>query len=142
MLEHIFVYGSLMHLGGHEMGLKLAAEADYLGPATTAGRLYRLSWYPVAKDAAAPGDVLHGAVYRLRTPAASLVWLDAYEGITQDASSAAEGDKFFRTVRDVTLADGRTLAAHIYFYRPERPEAARIASGSWLQEKAIGTHNR
>jgi gamma-glutamylcyclotransferase (GGCT)/AIG2-like uncharacterized protein YtfP len=137
MLDFLFVYGSLMHQVGHEKGLRLQSEADYLGPAKVPGRLYRLSWYPVAKDAAGPRDVLHGAVYRLRTPAESLIWLDAYEGITQDPSSAADEDEFFRTERIATLANGKALPVFIYFYRPERPESERIASGSWLIEKGI-----
>jgi gamma-glutamylcyclotransferase (GGCT)/AIG2-like uncharacterized protein YtfP len=137
MLDRLFVYGSLMHVVGHEMGAKLAREADYLGPASTPGRLYRKSWYPVALDAASPADILHGAVYRLRTPETSLVWLDAYEGITQDGTSAVEQDNYFRAVRDVTLTDGTKLEAFIYLYHHEQPESARIPSGSWLIEKGL-----
>jgi gamma-glutamylcyclotransferase (GGCT)/AIG2-like uncharacterized protein YtfP len=133
MLDLIFVYGSLRPDIEHPMSDKLAAEAEWLGRATVPARLYRMSWYPVAKPAVAPDDVMVGDMYRLKKPAESLVWLDAYEGITQDGSSAAEPDAYYRTeVEALMAADRRTLSAWIYFSRIERPETARILSGDWL----------
>ncbi|MFB8786923.1 gamma-glutamylcyclotransferase family protein, partial [Pasteurella multocida] len=75
---HLFVYGTLMSHTRTAKALRLGRAAELIGPATLRGLLYRISWYPGLVE----GDGrVHGEVHRLKDPAASLVWLDAYESI-------------------------------------------------------------
>ena len=46
MNPHLFVYGSLVAAAAHPKGARLRQEALFLGPATIAGRLYRVTWFP------------------------------------------------------------------------------------------------
>lgn len=123
----IFVYGTLMSHTGTPKARQLMAEADSLGPATIAGRLYRIDWYPglVAGDGRVQGEV-----FRLRTPAASLVWLDAYEGIVL-GDAGSNRNEYERVRRPVTLADGRTIEAWVYLYLRDTSTATPVADGRW-----------
>ena len=127
----IFVYGSLKTALAHPMGERLRREATLEGTATVHGRLYRVSWYPGLKPSAGPRDLVHGEVYRLADPMASLAWLDEYEGISRGALSAGEADEYMRTETQATLATGEKLPVWIYFYERPLDEAARVADGNW-----------
>ena len=89
----LFVYGSLLTALDHPMGRRPRAEAALLGPATVRGRLYRVSWYPGFVPGGRDDDVVHGEVYRMADPTASLAWLDEYEGIARGALSAGLADE-------------------------------------------------
>ena len=54
----LFVYGTLLSSVDHPMARRLGREADLLGPATFAGRLYRVSWYPGMVDGGERDGVL------------------------------------------------------------------------------------
>jgi gamma-glutamylcyclotransferase (GGCT)/AIG2-like uncharacterized protein YtfP len=132
----IFVYGSLLSAAAHPMGIRLRTEASLIGSASIQGRLYRISWYPGVVESDEPSEQVHGEVYRLNDPAASLCWLDAYEGITRDATSVTTPDEYERAERQVHLAaSGDNIKSWIYLYR--RPVAAHehIASGRWETAK-------
>jgi gamma-glutamylcyclotransferase (GGCT)/AIG2-like uncharacterized protein YtfP len=113
------------------MGDRLAAEADLIGPATLPGRLYAVSWYPGAVEGEFGDDVVHGTAFKLRTPDATLVWLDEYEGISQAAASARRSTEYVRVRRIVTLSDGRAAAAWVYVYTRSVAGKIRIESGRW-----------
>jgi gamma-glutamylcyclotransferase (GGCT)/AIG2-like uncharacterized protein YtfP len=127
----LFVYGSLLAAAGHPKGARLRQEALLVGPASMAGRLYRVSWYPAVRPAESADDRVHGEVYRLADPARALGWLDEYEGISPGAQSVAAADAYERAERDVRLANGDTLRAWVYLYRRTLPEDGFIASGHW-----------
>jgi gamma-glutamylcyclotransferase (GGCT)/AIG2-like uncharacterized protein YtfP len=131
MLDLIFVYGSLVSAIAHPQGERLRREADLLGPATLPARLYRVSWYPAIVKSEEPGDLVHGEVYRLRTPDSTLAWLDEYEGITRGATSVTSPNEYERVAAAVDLAAGGNFDAWVYLYL--RPTAAleRVASGRW-----------
>lgn len=131
MNPHLFVYGSLVTTAGHPQGHRLRQEALLVAPATLAGRLYRVSWYPALRPAETATDRVHGEVYRLSDPVKSLAWLDQYEGITQGGDSAAASDEYSRVEHPVTLANGDSLSAWVYQYRRVLPETARVADGVW-----------
>lgn len=127
MSDLLFVYGTLMSHTGTAKAQQLMAEADSLGPATIAGTLYRIDWYPGLVEG--EGRV-HGEVFRLRSAAASLVWLDAYEGIVP-GDERENRNEYVRVRRPVTLADGRTLEAWVYLYVRDVGTSSPVADGRW-----------
>lgn len=128
---HLFVYGSLVTAAGHAQGARLRQEAMLVGPATIAGRLYRVSWYPALRPAAVSTERVHGEVYRLADAIKSLAWLDDYEGISAGGTGSLAADEYQRAKRDVTLADGGVISAWVYLYQLMVPEAARVVDGRW-----------
>ena len=131
MNSHLFVYGSLMTALAHPMGARLRAEATLVGPATIAGRLYRVSWYPGLRPAVTPTDIVHGELYRLSDPAMTLVWLDEYEGITRGAISVTLPDEYQRAEAPITCSDGTGLTAWVYVHQRPIDAAALIPDGRW-----------
>ena len=114
----------------HPQGTRLRQESVLIGPATIAGRLYRVSWFPALRPATGADDHVHGEVYRLADPARSLTWLDAYEGITP-GRNGAEGGSYLRPERSVHLATGGTLTVWVYEYQRPLPEAGYVEDGIW-----------
>jgi gamma-glutamylcyclotransferase (GGCT)/AIG2-like uncharacterized protein YtfP len=108
------------------MGLWLAGCAVWAGPAAIGGVLYRVSYYPglVAGEGRVQGDV-----YALPGAERSelLARLDAFEGCT-----GGKDDEYRRTVNVVTMADGRTLEAWVYWYEGETAGLGPVAGGDWL----------
>lgn len=128
MTDLIFVYGSLIRAIAHPMGERLRREAEFVAPASVAARLYKVSWYPAVKLG---GGVVHGEVYRLAAPAATLAWLDEYEGITPGPTGVAQSDEYERRVVPVTLDNGATVDAWIYLYRRPIDGVPEVVSGRW-----------
>ena len=131
MQSHLFVYGSLLSAAKHPNGARLRSESLLIGPATIAGRLYRVSWYPALRPAVAANNRVHGEVYKLTDAAGTLAWLDEYEGITQGPGSGAAADEYARAEQLVVLASGATLTVWVYLYQRMVPEAGWIADGLW-----------
>jgi gamma-glutamylcyclotransferase (GGCT)/AIG2-like uncharacterized protein YtfP len=125
----LFVYGTLMAAAGHRMGARLARESRLLGPATIQGRLYDLGRYPGLVPSEDAGDAVHGEVVVLADPAASLRWLDAYEGI---APGREEQSEYERVERPVRLATGAAVIAWAYVYRSAVSAGRRVPGGRWL----------
>jgi gamma-glutamylcyclotransferase (GGCT)/AIG2-like uncharacterized protein YtfP len=128
---HLFVYGSLLSAESHEMGRRLAREAVLVGAATLPGRLYQISWYPGVVDSSAPGELVHGEVFRLIDPAAALAWLDRYEGVTGGPAGGTARGEYARVERTVALATGEQLAVWVYLYQRDASGKRRIESGRW-----------
>jgi gamma-glutamylcyclotransferase (GGCT)/AIG2-like uncharacterized protein YtfP len=130
--SHLFVYGTLMSAATGPLGRaerqRLQRQGESLGPATMTGRLYDLGRYPglVAGDDA--GHIVHGEVYALRDPAASLRWLDAYEGTAPGDHDTSE---YRRSTRQVRLADGAELTAWVYLYARDPANARLLSDGRW-----------
>jgi len=127
MTPLLFVYGTLLPDDRGAYGAveraRLAAEADLVGLASTRGALLDLGDYPGLVE----GDgVVHGAVYRLRDPAHTLAWLDAYEGVT-----GGHGDEYVRCVCEVTVATKDYGSCWTYCYLQFKVDAAPIESGRW-----------
>lgn len=131
--EHLFVYGTLVSNAidpmGREPRARLSVESTLIGPASTLGRLFDLGRYPGLVDGFCDGATVHGEVVRLHDAAASLSWLDAYEGI--EAPDTA-GSEYRRVVRPVTLAGGTPLDAWLYLYVRLPLGLSRIVGGRWL----------
>lgn len=129
MTNCIFVYGSLLQAMAHPKGEQLRREAALIGAATVPGRLYKVSWYPAIRLDSA--GLVHGEVYRMRTPAETLAWLDEYEGITPGPTGVAASDEYERAEVTATLRDGGPVSVWIYLYRRPVDEALRVSSGRW-----------
>lgn len=128
MNPHLFVYGTLMSHTGTEKARALMAEAHSLGAATISGALYRISWYPGLVEGA---GLVHGEVFKLRDPARSLIWLDAYEGIVP-GDGPENRNEYERVERSVRLASGADLTAWVYLYRADITGCAPVADGRWM----------
>ncbi len=132
MIPHIFVYGTLLCGARHPMGARLARESRLLGEATIQGRLYSLGRYPGLVESGDPADVVHGEVYTLNSPAATLAWLDAYEGI----SGHAADNEYERCARVVHLASGTGVTTWVYLYRAPVTGRAAVAGAQWTSRRA------
>jgi gamma-glutamylcyclotransferase (GGCT)/AIG2-like uncharacterized protein YtfP len=131
MNPHLFVYGSLISSVAHSMGERLRRESILLGPARLQGRLYQVDWYPGVVLSDDTADIVHGEAYRLIAPAASLAWLDEYEGIARGPSSVTARDEYIRTQTPVALDGGGELLVWIYLYQRDVGRLARVMSGRW-----------
>lgn len=130
-MNHLFVYGSLLSGIPNVMGRRLRAEALFLGTGRAAGRLYRVSWYPGAKETENPLEVVQGELYRLASPVHTLAWLDDYEGIAPGQLSAADANEYARVATRVARPDGTSVMAWIYYHQRPLPPSAFIADGIW-----------
>jgi len=125
--QYLFVYGTLMAATRHPMAQRLARESRLVGNGTIPGRLYDLGSYPALVETVEGDGEVHGEVRALNNPAASLPWLDAYEGIVPGRDSEYE-----RVARRVRLEDGGEVTALVYLYRAPVTGRRLIESGSWL----------
>src|SRR5262245_43721875 len=129
MNPHLFVYGSLLSSIGHPSGERLRNEARLLGAASMPGRLYRVGWYPGLVEAAAGDSRVHGEVYALNDPVASLAWLDEYESIEPGKEASNE---YVRAERALQLASGQDIAAWVYLYQWDVTGVQLVADGRWV----------
>jgi gamma-glutamylcyclotransferase (GGCT)/AIG2-like uncharacterized protein YtfP len=109
---YLFVYGTLMTrtrglLGAGERA-RLQREGENLGAATIAGRLIDLDAYPGLVEPAAPGDVVHGELFRLDRPVEVLSWLDSYEEVAPEPTPKEE---YARVLMTVHLPSGEEVRA-------------------------------
>jgi gamma-glutamylcyclotransferase (GGCT)/AIG2-like uncharacterized protein YtfP len=115
----IFVYGTLRSEFSGEYALLLRANAEFLGPATVRGSIYRVAHYPGYREE--PDGVVYGEIYRLREPKQGdiekiLARLDDYEG--EEFERMRIGDWW------------------IYRYVGPVAEERRIESGDFLKPSA------
>jgi gamma-glutamylcyclotransferase (GGCT)/AIG2-like uncharacterized protein YtfP len=126
MLDLLFVYGTLMRGFDHPMARLLEQNAEFLGEAHSAGRLYLVRHYPGLVDSGDPADVVFGQLFRLPRPCDLLAKLDDYEGCGE---AAAPPHEFIRTTRPVVAADGTAHQAFVYLYNWPLDGLPRIADG-------------
>ena len=124
----LFVYGTLRRAASHPMH-RLLLPATFIGAGTFQGRLYDLGSYPGAVPSADPADRVHGEVYRLHDPVATLARLDHYEGC---AETDAPPTEYIRAVADIALPAAGFVRAHLYLYQRPTDTLRRLASGDYL----------
>ena len=132
MNDLVFVYGTLMLSSGHPMGIKLAAEADFIGDAQVQGRLYDFGKWPGLYLSEEASEVVHGEAWRLRSPE-SLDWMDEYEGIRPDVAQP----EYERILHKITLEKRGVATASLYAYRWPIDYHPRILSGRWVERAAF-----
>jgi gamma-glutamylcyclotransferase (GGCT)/AIG2-like uncharacterized protein YtfP len=132
MNARLFVYGTLLTAAGHAMGARLRREARLLGAASMPGRLYSLGRYPGLVEApdiqGLVQSLVHGELYALNTPAVTLRWLDAYEGILPHKP---DRNPYARVERPVRLPSGETLSAWVYVYLRSVKARPEVPGGRW-----------
>lgn len=124
--EHLFVYGTLKRSFSHPMHALLVQYAEFAGPATLCGRMYRVAHYPgvVASDDSA--HIVHGELYVVTQPQALFDILDDYE---ECSSAHPQPHEYVRKRFPVCLPDGRVLQAWVYLYAREVAGLEFIVSG-------------
>jgi gamma-glutamylcyclotransferase (GGCT)/AIG2-like uncharacterized protein YtfP len=129
--DRLFVYGTLMRGFDHPMARLLSANADFLGPATCRGRLYRVKHYPGLVLSDDPADLVFGELYRLRQRDAMLREFDMYEACGEGFAQPTE---YLRKMLQVALEDGAASEAWTYVYNWPVTNFPRIASGRFLED--------
>jgi gamma-glutamylcyclotransferase (GGCT)/AIG2-like uncharacterized protein YtfP len=123
--ELVFVYGTLRRGGSNAFRMD---GAEFVGPATVGGVLYRISWYPgLVLDGE---DRVFGEVYQVGPEL--LRALDEFEGL---AAGEIEGSEY-RRVRVEAVQSGhpaeKRVEVWIYEWTGPVEGKNRIKSGDWL----------
>jgi gamma-glutamylcyclotransferase (GGCT)/AIG2-like uncharacterized protein YtfP len=109
-VDLLFVYGTLRSEFDNPYAKLLRSQAELVRPMTIMGSLFRIAHCPGYRPE--PPGVVHGELYRLTDPDATLRILDEYEGPEYER----------------VLIDG---VGWIYQYRAQPPDWVRIASGDF-----------
>ena len=126
----LFVYGSLMQGSSVPEALRFHQEATFLERGSLPGRLYALDGYPGAiYDSANREERIHGEIWRMHDPDATLAWLDGYEGCSP---ADAEPHEFVRRILPVAPEEDYHLACHVYLYNRFVDGRTLIPSGRWV----------
>jgi gamma-glutamylcyclotransferase (GGCT)/AIG2-like uncharacterized protein YtfP len=125
----LFVYGTLRRGSGTEMHRRLAAEAEFVSPATFRGRLFLVGDYPGAALSDTATDIVHGDLYHLDQPETSLDWIDQYERCGDRFPAPQE---YIRRIAPVCLPDGSVRQAWLYLYNHPVEGFTRLSSGDFL----------
>ena len=128
MADFVFFYGTLMAGFDRRRRAGIDNKLTYRGRGSIRAALFDLGLYPAAVPA--PEGVVWGEVYEMTEPDAVLVALDDIEGYRPD-----DPDKtlYARSHADVTMPDGNSERAWVYFYNAPLGRAPRIASGDYLE---------
>jgi gamma-glutamylcyclotransferase (GGCT)/AIG2-like uncharacterized protein YtfP len=126
----LFVYGTLMRGYAHPMARLLSANADFLGPASCQGQLYKVKHYPGLVLSGDAADIAYGELYRLRAVDDMLREFDMYEAC---GAGFPEPTQYLRQMLSVTLSDGGTREAWTYIYNWPVAGLTWIESGRFLQ---------
>lgn len=126
MSEHLFVYGTLKRSFSHPMHALLVQHAQFSGPATLCGRMYRVAHYPGVVLSDDPAQVVVGELYRVTDAPALFRALDDYEECTPAHPAPHE---YVRAQCPVRLPDGTVLQAWVYLFARDVSVLPVIASG-------------
>lgn len=125
-LRLLFVYGTLRPGFAGAEAMRLKQEARHLGPAWVHGRLYHVTGYPGL--VAHHGDRVHGDLMAMDDPAATLAWIDDYEGC---AVSSPQPQEYQRTAMIAQSSCGPKLA-WTYVYALPADDLPLIVGGEFL----------
>jgi gamma-glutamylcyclotransferase (GGCT)/AIG2-like uncharacterized protein YtfP len=128
--KHLFVYGTLRRGLPDLNGWQKKFGAKLIGQGSIRAGLYNLGKYPGALPS--QSHRTHGEVYRLENPATALKQIDRYEEYDEK-----EKDKslYIRRPVTVTLRDGKTVVAWVYFYNGTIPKSKLIPGGRFKRRK-------
>lgn len=128
----LFVYGSLRRGFHHAAYEYIRRYFEFVSDATVPGILYDMGEYPAAVPADTAAKII-GELYRIRE-IDEFDWaigqLDDYEGVHPEEN---EPLLYRRDKTIVTLADGSTTSAWIYWFNGEITGKPVIASGDVLK---------
>ncbi len=127
MTDRVFFYGTLMTGFDRRQRLGIDPKLRYVGRGLIAAALFDLGIYPAAVPD--PSGRVHGEVYQMIDAPEVLHALDGIEGYCPEEPDAS---LYIRVEADVTLEDGETDSAWVYFYNAPLGRAERIESGDYL----------
>jgi gamma-glutamylcyclotransferase (GGCT)/AIG2-like uncharacterized protein YtfP len=124
----VFFYGTLMAGFDRRRRAGIDGKLTYIGRGSIQASLFDLGLYPAAVPA--PEAVVWGEVYEMADADIVLTALDEIEGY-----QPADHDRslYVRAQAPVTLSDGSTEGAWVYFYNAPLGGAQRIMSGDYLE---------
>jgi gamma-glutamylcyclotransferase (GGCT)/AIG2-like uncharacterized protein YtfP len=125
----LFVYGTLMSGYSHPMARLLSSNADFLGPASCRGRLYKVKHYPGLVLSEDESERVFGELYRLRAVDDLLRAFDMYEACGE---GFPEPTQYVRQMLPVTLAEGTARDAWTYIYNWPLTGLTWIETGRFL----------
>ena len=127
MTERVFFYGTLMTGFNRRLRIGVDSKLRYVGRGSIEAILFDLGIYP----AAVPGEGrVWGELFETDEPDLVLAGLDSIEGYRP---GDPEHSLYTRVESPVTLEDGRTLPAWVYFYNAPLGQASQIPSGDYLR---------
>lgn len=124
----VFFYGTLMAGFDRRRRARIDDKLAYLGRGSIHATLFDLGLYPAAVPS--PEGQVWGELYRMSDTAVVLAALDDIEGYSLDDPDRS---LYIRDEVEVTLTDGATERAWVYFYNAPLGQAPRISSGDYLQ---------
>jgi gamma-glutamylcyclotransferase (GGCT)/AIG2-like uncharacterized protein YtfP len=127
--DHVFFYGTLMAPFNRPGRQRITPKLTYVGRGCIRAALFDLGIYPAAVPADDDSRVW-GEVHEATDPSAVLSVLDEIEGYR---ANEPERSLYTRVLTDVTLENGRTQKAWVYFYNAPLGRAQRIESGDYLE---------
>jgi len=132
MNDLVFFYGTLMSPFDRPGRMQLAPLLEPAGHGWICAALFDLGIYPAAVPA--QDGRVWGEVHRMIDPESVLDVLDDIEGY-----SAQEPDSslYTRSQIPVSLENGGTVTAWVYFYNAPLGKAERIESGDYLRHLKV-----
>jgi gamma-glutamylcyclotransferase (GGCT)/AIG2-like uncharacterized protein YtfP len=130
--ELVFFYGTLMTGFDRRDRARLDGQLMWIGRGSIPAALFDVGIYPAAIPAS--DARVWGEVHEILDPARVLPVLDEIEGYRP---STPDASLYIRTQTAVTLEDGGTVYAWVYFYNAPLGKAQRIESGDYLQHLKV-----
>ena len=127
MKDLVFFYGTLMAGFDRRRRAGIDTKLTYRGRGSIKASLFDLGIYPAAVPA--PEGNVWGEVYEMTDAPAVLAALDDIEGYRPDDPDRS---LYIRSTSQVTMPDGTTDHASVYFYNAPLGRAPRILSGDYL----------
>jgi gamma-glutamylcyclotransferase (GGCT)/AIG2-like uncharacterized protein YtfP len=124
----VFFYGTLMAGFDRRRRAGIDDQLTYVGRGSIKASLFDLGIYPAAVPA--PQGLVWGEVYEVLDPDTVLGALDRFEGYTPDNPDQS---LYVRAEAAVTLQDGTSEPAWVYFYNAPLGQAQQILSGDYLE---------
>ena len=127
MIDRVFFYGTLMTGFNRRLRIGIDSKLRYVGRGSIKAILFDLGIYP----AAVPGEGrVWGELFETDEPDLVLAGLDSIEGYRP---GDPEHSLYMRIQSPVTLEDGQTESAWVYFYNAPLGQASQIPSGDYLR---------
>lgn len=127
MIDRVFFYGTLMTGFNRRLRIGIDSKLRYVGRGSIKAILFDLGIYP----AAVPGEGrVWGELFETDEPDLVLAGLDSIEGYRP---GDPEHSLYTRVQSPVTLEDGHTESAWVYFYNAPLGQASQIPSGDYLR---------
>lgn len=128
MTDRVFFYGTLRSGFSRRRRTGIDSKLVDLGRGVIHAAMYDLGIYPAAIPD--PEGRVRGEVYQMTDVDMVLSVLDEIEGFR---AAEPERSLYVRSTAPVTLDDGRTEEAWVYFYNAPLGRAPRIASGDYVE---------